>query len=136
MNHTEHEHQKNLMTWAGMVQIPAADDVEPGSTVADYLFAIPNGGARNPREGARLKAEGVKPGVSDLFLPLPRQGRAGLWIEMKAPRKKPTPAQRDWIRRMTRAGYRAECLDDWTDAASAIAAYLAPAAPTPAGAPA
>lgn len=135
MNHTEHEHQKNLMTWAGMVQIPAADDVEPGSTVADYLFAIPLGGRRDAREAARLKAEGAKAGVSDLFLPLQRRGFGGLWIEMKAPGKKPTTLQRDWIARMTRAGYRAECIDDWVGAAQLISEYLGLVSPPPEHAP-
>lgn len=32
------------------------------------LFAVPNGGARDAREGARLKLTGVVAGVSDLIL--------------------------------------------------------------------
>jgi hypothetical protein len=42
------------------------------------IFAIPNGGHRGKAEAARLKAEGVTPGVPDLFVPAWR-----LWIEMK-----------------------------------------------------
>ena len=32
------------------------------------LFAVPNGGKRNPREAVRLKKQGVTPGISDLIL--------------------------------------------------------------------
>ncbi len=124
MNHIEHQHQVALINWASRVRLPEASDIEPGATVADYLLAIPNGGKRSsPREGARLKAEGVKPGVSDLLLPLRRGGFAGLWIEMKAPGKKPTALQRDWLDRMGRAGYFATWRDDWQEAATVIRAY-------------
>jgi hypothetical protein len=42
------------------------------------IFAIPNGGHRNKITAAKLKAEGVLPGVPDLFVP-----HFNLWIEMK-----------------------------------------------------
>lgn len=45
---------------------------------SDEIIAIPNGGSRSRSEGARLKAEGVKAGVSDLFVPAWL-----LWIEFK-----------------------------------------------------
>lgn len=45
------------------------------------VFAIPNGGARNPIGAARLKAEGVLPGVPDLCVLL--SGGRLLWVEMK-----------------------------------------------------
>lgn len=48
------------------------------------LMAIPNGGARHPAVGAKLKAEGVRPGVPDLFLALPCRDFHGAWFELKA----------------------------------------------------
>jgi hypothetical protein len=36
------------------------------------LFAIPNGGARSGYEAMAMQGEGVTPGVSDLFLSVPR----------------------------------------------------------------
>lgn len=47
------------------------------------LFAIPNGGHRNLITAKRLKKEGVLSGVPDLLLAVPRNGRGGLFIEMK-----------------------------------------------------
>ena len=54
-----------------------------------WMFAIPNGGYRNPREAANLKRQGVKAGVSDIFLPLPTDKYHGLFIEMKVHPNKP-----------------------------------------------
>ena len=124
MKHLEHQHQVALINWSWRVPLPAASDVEPGAKVGFYLLAIPNGGRRDKITGARLKAEGVKPGVSDLLLPLRRQGFAGLWLELKAPGEKPTKVQREWLDRMARAGYRAEWADSWTDAARIISDYV------------
>lgn len=131
MRHVEHHHQVALIGWAAMVKLPPAADVEPGSKVVDYLLAIPNGGKRDVREAARLKAEGVKAGVSDLLLPLRRDGFFGLWLELKAPGNTPTEKQHEWLRRMARAGYRAEWRDNWIDAAHVIADYVGVVGPTP-----
>lgn len=131
MKHLEHQHQVALIAWAHRMRLPPAADVEEGATIAHYLLAVPNGGRRAPREAARLKAEGVKPGVSDLLLPLRRDGFAGLWLELKAPKGKPTELQHEWLRRMARAGYRAEWRDSWTDAAAVIADYVGVLPPQP-----
>lgn len=37
------------------------------------LYHIPNGGSRRKSEAGRFKAEGVKAGVPDLFLPAARE---------------------------------------------------------------
>jgi hypothetical protein len=63
---TEHEEQVAFVEWF-RASFP---DVR--------IIAIPNGGARHPKTAADLKAEGVLPGVPDLFVPEWR-----LWIEMK-----------------------------------------------------
>lgn len=46
------------------------------------IFHIPNGGARDAREAANLKVQGVLAGVPDLCLVLPCGETT--WIEMKA----------------------------------------------------
>jgi len=72
---------------------------------ATALFAVPNGGRRDRVSGAKLKAEGVLPGVSDLILLLPRGRHHGLLIEMKTERGKQSPAQKEWQRDMAARGY-------------------------------
>jgi hypothetical protein len=50
----------------------------------EWIHAIPNGGARNKVIGKKLKDEGVKSGVLDIFLPVPNTKYHGLYIEFKA----------------------------------------------------
>lgn len=53
----------------------------------------PNGGARSKGEAGKLKAMGVRKGVSDVINPFPSAGGAGFACELKAPSKKPTSEQ-------------------------------------------
>lgn len=75
------------------------------------LFAIPNGGRRDAVTGARLKAEGVHPGIPDIFLAVPDQYRSGLFIEMKRPKApgvragSPSKAQREVMQALIARGY-------------------------------
>lgn len=85
----------------------------------ELLHAIPNTSGKLPIGVAkRLKASGLKAGVWDLMLPVPRAGFAGLYIETKIHERRPTgdgasrmvktdlsPAQRDWQARVTEQGY-------------------------------
>lgn len=57
------------------------------------LFAIPNGGARHPVVAGKLKAEGVMPGVWDLFLAVPVAEYGGCFIETKVQGRKLTDEQ-------------------------------------------
>jgi len=60
------------------------------------------------QRGKVLKAMGVKPGVSDIFMAIPVGGKPGCWIEMKAPKGgKPTDTQVEWLRLMEGEGYAA-----------------------------
>ena len=65
MNDAEHREQVKLFAWAEWERI---DRPELG-----LLFAVPNGGRRDAVTGARLKAEGVKAGVPDVWLPVARR---------------------------------------------------------------
>lgn len=47
------------------------------------LFAVPNGGSRNKLEAINLKRQGLKPGVSDVILLIPKKGFASLCMEFK-----------------------------------------------------
>jgi hypothetical protein len=47
------------------------------------FYHVPNGGFRRKEEAAKFKAMGVKPGVPDLHIPIPRKGYHGLFLELK-----------------------------------------------------
>lgn len=106
---TEHQEQSLVARWASL-----NDRRFPELRL---LFAVPNGGDRHRAVAALLKAEGVKKGVPDLHLPVPRCGYASLFIEMKrrAPRQtktkglqfdltRPTAEQLEWHARLRAEG--------------------------------
>ena len=47
-----------------------------------YAFAIPNAARRNPLLASRMKAEGLRAGVADICVMMPK-GQCG-WLELKA----------------------------------------------------
>lgn len=69
------------------------------------IFAIPNGGHRHIRVAAKMKAEGVKAGVPDIFVAVPNTYAAGLFVEMKIKPNKPSKLQTGWMERLAAAGY-------------------------------
>ena len=86
---TEHEEQRELVRWFRQTW----PDVR--------IFAIPNGGARSPATAGRLKAEGVSPGVPDLFIP-----EWSLWVEMKRIKGGTLSAeQKKWSEYLESVGY-------------------------------
>ena len=93
----------------------------------DLLFHIPNGGSRNKAEAARLKAQGVKAGVCDLFLPVARGRYHGLFIEMKYGKNTATPAQKNFISEVTAQGYLARVAYSFEEATTILEQYLAAA---------
>lgn len=116
MKPDEHQIQATLIRWADMA---AAKHPE-----LRLLHAIPNGGQRNKIVAAKLKAEGVRSGVPDLFLPVPRDAFAGLYLEMKTPTGKVSKPQKQWHSDLRAQGYRVEVCRSWHYAAAIICAYL------------
>lgn len=88
------------------------------------LFAVPNGGMRGWKAAKRLKAEGVRPGVPDLFLPVPRRAYHGLFIEMKATDGRTSPEQNRWLKALHDQGYCVNVSFGHRQAIEAIMAYL------------
>lgn len=148
--HLEDLSQKAVIDWALVQRMPSWPGIKPGSVVADYLYAIPNGGQRGGKkngkgvaiEAARMKGLGVKAGVHDLHLPVPSGGKVGLWIEMKKPRsafrseaearRAVSPEQREWAAKMTGVGHAVTVCYGGQEAVDVIAGYLG--LPSPFGA--
>lgn len=90
------------------------------------LFHVPNGGQRHAAVAAKLQGQGVKPGVPDLCLPVPRFGCHGLWIEMKTQAGRVSPHQKDWIAFLRCVGYRVEVCRSFDEARDVLLSYLNP----------
>lgn len=116
LKRTEAEEQAALFEWA-----------EWNSSLIPELqlmFHIPNGGSRNKAEAANLKRQGVKSGVPDIFLPVPRGKFAGLWIELKTVSGKASEEQKKYIQALNDVGYAAEVCHGFDSAVEVITKYI------------
>jgi hypothetical protein len=114
---TESAEQQLLFQWARM-----QSGKYPELTL---LYHIPNEGKRSHKTGARMKAEGLKTGVTDICLPVARGGHHGLYIELKRVKNsRVTVAQMAWIEALTRQGYVAAVCRGADEAIELITRYL------------
>jgi hypothetical protein len=112
----EHAEQVAVMQWSSLA-CGAMPELR-------LLFAIPNGGARDAVTGKRLKDEGVKRGLPDLFLPVARCGYHGLFIEMKSINGKLSIPQHAWKFALSKEGYRTELCRSAAEAIAVLTAYV------------
>jgi hypothetical protein len=99
------EHQEQARFIAGIRHLAHID--KRYAEAVDRTYAIPNGGGRSKAQAGKLKAEGVRKGVCDLFISLPRGTFHGCYIEMKSETGTPTKEQKQWIADSLRLGYYA-----------------------------
>jgi hypothetical protein len=69
------------------------------------FFAIPNGGQRHYLVAVKLKMEGVKRGVADLFLMISNDNWKGLFIEVKTAKGVKSEYQREFEKVAIANGY-------------------------------
>lgn len=128
---SEASHQTALFCWAAL-NLNKYPELK-------WLHAIPNGGGRGDSvrsatiRGGQLKAQGVKPGVSDIFLPVKRGTFSGLYIEMKKPDLQPkregskgglSDEQIEFALFVAGQGFGFRACYTWRDAATMIEQYL------------
>lgn len=152
---TEHAHQTALFAYAAVAylhgfdvadewsktgKLPKRDpDAPPKVPALEWFHAIPNGGSRGDDDksrkirGAQLKAEGVRQGVADTFLPWPNAGWHGLYIEMKKPTERPksetakggvSDEQRSFGEYAKRVGYGWAVCYGWEHAVTTLRSYI------------
>ena len=113
---SEHQEQVALFQWAELQKCTMPE--------LGLLFAIPNGGQRDAKTGAKMKREGVKRGVPDICLPVARGGHNGLFIELKFGKNKATKEQREWSYKLVEQGYIVATCWGFEWAKDAIEEYL------------
>lgn len=77
-------------------------------------YHTPNGGNRDIKTAAKLKAMGTKRGVWDVYMPLPLPG---LWVEMKVGNNKLTVEQAAWRKTLSAYGHQFYVAYNWIEAA-------------------
>lgn len=159
---TEHAHQTALFAWCAVARLygfDVADDWAAGMgieaakssrtnrTPVDALawfHAVHNQGHGDRIRGAIAKAEGVRKGVADTFLPWPvyepcpsdpqimMMKWAGLYIEMKKPTERPKTKGKGGVSDeqgafgayALRVGYGWAVCYSWREAADTLRAYI------------
>ncbi len=111
---SEHDEQSAFFEAVGYMKNPALR----------WLHAIPNGGARNVVVATRMKQEGVKRGVWDVFLPYPCGGYHGLYIEFKYGNNKLTPEQKEFGEYLVEHGYKTGVAHSADEALEILNSYL------------
>lgn len=157
---TEHAHQRAFFQWINFAsrygfetaKMLCESQITTKQATASEVFglselslmhAIPNGGYRHGSEASKLKAEGVKAGVLDTFLPVPKpfkfsdsdtgQGGfgmyAGLYVEFKEPKRRNraeggmSDAQIKFANDVRHQGYCARVAYTWYEAANVVMLY-------------
>jgi hypothetical protein len=90
----------------------------------NVCFAVPNGGARNVKEAANLKRQGVTKGVFDIICLFPNKTKHGLVIEMKVGNNKLTPEQVNFMNCAIANGYEATVCYSVDEAVSNFLNYI------------
>ena len=118
MKSLEHAEQVSLMQWWSL-------QCRRFGIPEQLLFAIPNGGQRNIITAKRMKDEGVRAGIPDLFLAVPRGKFHGLFVEMKKTRGGVvSDAQKACMQMLSENGYCVTVCHGFIEAKTAITRYL------------
>ena len=96
---SEGEEQQKLFRWASIASnLLLYEGLE-------LMFHVPNEGKRTRYSGGKMKAGGLKRGVADICLPVPRGRYHGLFFEMKFNNNKLTSEQKQFLSGVKAQGY-------------------------------
>lgn len=115
---SESQIQQSLMDWWRLAHKGL------GVPHEGLLMAFPLQGKRTPRNGARMKAEGLRAGTPDLLLAVSTPKDSGLWIELKKPGGKASTEQKSMLYILAGQGYEAQICVGFDEARAAIEIYL------------
>ena len=113
---SEDTEQMAVITWARW-----QEDTYPELKL---LYHVPNGGSRNKVEAAKFKQMGVRAGVPDLVLPVPKGIYCGLFIEMKYDKGRLQESQKDYLNKAMYYGHCCYVCYSAEDAIGIIKEYL------------
>jgi len=117
MRDLEHLHAVALIRWWALFSSLHKFDER-------LLWAIPNGGHRHISVAKKMKEEGVRAGVPDYFLAIPKPLRGGLFIELKHPKGKLSQPQKEMISILETHGYGCVVAFGWDEARTAIEKWI------------
>lgn len=89
-----------------------------------WVFAVPNGFYSSPAQKSKMKKEGLKSGVWDIFAAYPRKGYHGLFVEMKFGHNQLTQEQVEFGNDMEKEGYLCRVAYNWQEAYKILTEYM------------
>jgi len=136
--HIETDIQKSFIEWCWSplahrwpdAVIVAPRKVRVGRSTIEVMaktlafFHPANGEARDAITGSKLHKMGVRRGVLDLWLPVPRPGHCGLVIELKAPGGRMSKDQKVWEEFLSGRGWKVELAESFQECIDATVSYL------------
>ncbi len=90
----------------------------------DLIFHINNGGKMSIQRKMSLSRAGVRAGVPDVMIAIPKNGKAGLFLEFKVKPNKVTEYQAYWLESLKVAGYETRVVWSALEAMHALDDYL------------
>ncbi|HNH45327.1 MAG TPA: VRR-NUC domain-containing protein [Agitococcus sp.] len=119
MKHIESAHQAQVIEWSRW-----AYKANPSRyPMLNMLHCSLNGVKLSGTQAKVAKGQGMLSGVPDLFLPVPKNGFHGLFIEMKSEKGRVTENQHWFLTNAESVGYKAVVCYSAKEAISAIEAY-------------
>ena len=116
---SEHDLQASFFNW-----IDHYIKTEPE---VGLFFAIPNGGwFKNKNIAIKMKREGLRSGVLDTFLPIPKGGYHGLFLEFKWNKNTLTTSQKLFKKLVEHEGYKVGIAYNLNEAINITKSYLKP----------
>lgn len=109
---SENAIQKTVMEW-----------VRCDPVLRALVIHIPNEGKRTSRYGKSLKDMGMRPGVADLFIGMPRRGYGGAWLELKSKNGVLSDSQAEFLDDMAKQNYFTQVCFSIEDAIKTINWY-------------
>ena len=87
-------------------------------------FSVPNGGSRHKLEAINMKRQGVKAGIADVILLIPKKGYASLCIEFKTDKGKQSDEQKEFQRQAEMCGNKYVVVRSVANAIGIVKEYL------------
>ena len=117
MKHIESAHQAQVVEWSRWAY-------KTGKyPMLNMLHCSLNGVKLSGTQAKIAKGQGMLSGVPDLFLPVPKNGYHGLFIEMKSEKGRVTENQHWFLTNAESVGYKTAVCYSAKEAISAIEAY-------------
>lgn len=116
----EHDNEEARIQTEFFKQVPLFFPTLPDR----LLFAVPNGGSRHKIEAANMKRQGVKRGVADVILQIPKKGYASLCLEFKTSTGKQSAEQKEYQRQVEMAGSKYVVVRSVEQAIKTMQGYL------------